>query len=485
MFFNSKPRNCIEGKTIKLTCSVCPDNNEQKWFKGKQELHKCQNIMIKNGIQSVFSRPLVDVTILEGFDAKFECETAEFNCPVRWFKGNAEIFDTNCRIKIDKLPGHIHTLTILQTSLKDSGEYRIKSKGCESVAKLNVQATFTSKSKSQNCIEGDNIQLSCSVFSDRLELKWYKWKQELHECPDILITKNGFQRILTILNSTVRDSGTYYAKAGKEQTDIQVTVKALFSRPLVDVTILEGFDAKFECETAKFNCPVRWFKGNAEIFDTNCRIKIDKLPGHKHTLTILQTSLTDSGEYRIKSKGCESVAKLNVQATFTSKSKSQNCIEGDNIQLSCSVFSDRLEVKWYKWKQELHECPDILITKNGFQRILTILNSTVRDSGTYYAKAGKEQTDIQVTVKARRLHRKSAEVSCLGPAANPVQLTTNNPRDKTIIPWVHPQDMTYPTTSPGLDGVGDAAHVGSLQQFCVGNCSWPKYPEDVKASFWC
>lgn len=45
--------------------------------------------------------------------------------------------------------------------------------------------------------------------------------------------------------------------------------------------------------------------------------------------------------------------------------------------------------------------------------------------------------------------------------------------DLVIVLCDHPQDVTYRTLSPGLISVGNAAHIGSLQQFWVGKYSWP------------
>ncbi|CAC5389066.1 TTN [Mytilus coruscus] len=88
---------------------------------------------------NMFRRPLVDVTIMEGLDTTLEFETEEENVPVQWFYNRKEIIESNERRQISRLQGRVHTLTILQTRLEDSGKYSIKIKGYDKIVKLNVK----------------------------------------------------------------------------------------------------------------------------------------------------------------------------------------------------------------------------------------------------------------------------------------------------------------------------------------------------------
>ncbi|VDI65638.1 Hypothetical predicted protein [Mytilus galloprovincialis] len=175
---------------------------------------------------------------------------------------------------------------------------------------------FTSKIDPQICIEGNTLQLMCSVYEENIEVEWYKKKpelQQLNECENMLIQKDKNQRILTIKKATVADSGKYRVKAGHVEMEIPVTVKDRFRRPLVDVTIMEGLDAKFEFETEEANVPVQWFYNSKEITESTERRQISRLQGRVHTNTILQTTLEDSGQYSIKIKGYDKFVKLNVK----------------------------------------------------------------------------------------------------------------------------------------------------------------------------
>ncbi|VDI52486.1 Hypothetical predicted protein, partial [Mytilus galloprovincialis] len=172
---------------------------------------------------------------------------------------------------------------------------------------------FTSKINPQMCIEGHKLHLACEVYADNIEVKWYKEDTQLHECENILIHKERYQRMLTIDKTTLADSGNYYVKAGKVEMCIPVTVKDMLRRPLIDVTIMEGLDAKFELETEEENVPVQWFYNRKEIIESTERRQLSRVQERVHTLTILQTRLEDSGKYSIKIKAYDKFVELNVK----------------------------------------------------------------------------------------------------------------------------------------------------------------------------
>ncbi|XP_063411263.1 uncharacterized protein LOC134694196 [Mytilus trossulus] len=121
--------------------------------------------------------------------------------------------------------------------------------------------------------------------------------------------------MLTIEKATIADSGKYYVKAGNVEMEIQVIVKDMFRQPLVDVTIMEGLDAKFEFETEETNVPVQWFYKTKEIIHKPDKIQIHKHLGRKHALTILKACEEDSGSYIITIRGCDHSVELNVKAS--------------------------------------------------------------------------------------------------------------------------------------------------------------------------
>lgn len=89
---------------------------------------------------------------------------------------------------------------------------------------------FISKTDPQICIEGNRLELTCSLYTDNIEIHWYKEKEKLFDCGNIAINTNKNQRMLIIEKATVEDSGIYYVKAGNVEIDIPVTVKGNFKQ---------------------------------------------------------------------------------------------------------------------------------------------------------------------------------------------------------------------------------------------------------------
>lgn len=84
---------------------------------------------------------------------------------------------------------------------------------------------------------------------------------------------------------------------------------------------------------------------------------------------------------------------------FISTIASHHCTEGDKIELTCSVHTANIKVKWYKKEWELYQSNNILITSSGNQHTLTIVETTATDSGIYCVKAENVEMEFLITVK--------------------------------------------------------------------------------------
>lgn len=62
---------------------------------------------------------------MEGLYTKLECETEEEDCPIKWLKNGIEINDSSEKMEIYQSKGRLHTLSIPDTSIEDSGNYSI------------------------------------------------------------------------------------------------------------------------------------------------------------------------------------------------------------------------------------------------------------------------------------------------------------------------------------------------------------------------
>ncbi|VDI72010.1 Hypothetical predicted protein [Mytilus galloprovincialis] len=165
---------------------------------------------------------------------------------------------------------------------------------------------FTSSFDQIYCIEGEELQLKCSVYSASIQVDWFKDNSnrkkadKIERNESISIDHNGKDHVLTIQNTKITDSGQYIVIAGNVRKQFPVTVNAFFQLPLKDKTIMEGLDVNFECKAEK-PFPITWFKDNMLINDSS-KFKIEILHNKVHKLTIRTTTVEDKGTYRIQLK---------------------------------------------------------------------------------------------------------------------------------------------------------------------------------------
>ena len=68
-----------------------------------------------------------------------------------------------------------------------------------------------------------------------------------------------------------------------------------FTKLLSNLEVVEKQEAVFECEVSKPNQPAKWLCNGQEIPESD-RVKAT-CDGHKHSLTLSPTQLTDGAEY--------------------------------------------------------------------------------------------------------------------------------------------------------------------------------------------
>lgn len=98
---------------------------------------------------------------------------------------------------------------------------------------------------------------------------------------------------------------------------------------------------------------------------------------------------------------------------FTSDFDPIFCIEGEVLQLKCSVYADNIGVKWLKNKTEMKENEHISINWDGCNHLLTFKPALMNDSGIYSIVAGNVQKQFTVTMQGNR-KRKFKEMKGYG-----------------------------------------------------------------------
>ncbi|CAC5377872.1 unnamed protein product [Mytilus coruscus] len=335
-------------------------------------------------VKALFKRPLIFSRSVEGSHTIFECETEKEDNNVEWFKDNVKMTDNTEKLETEE--GYIYKFTIKKTHVKDSGTYRIQKNGIHSEVILEVKVLFKRPLKDVNSVEGSHTIFECETEKENGAVEWFKDDVKMTVHPEKLETEQGYIYKMTINHTRVEDSGTYRiekngicSEAGlgvKEKesgvvewykgevtiadnteqmeapdgyiykmtikhtgvehsgqyriikncicSEASLEVQALFKRPLKNITIIEGLDMQFDCETEEHNSSVEWYKDDVLIMMNTANIKKETFPGNIHTLTISPARLQDSGRFRIEKNGISSEAVLDV------KGNKVNCLSLQN-----------------------------------------------------------------------------------------------------------------------------------------------------------
>ncbi|VDI67986.1 titin [Mytilus galloprovincialis] len=237
--------------------------------------------MTRMTIKPLFKRPLENISILEGSETIFECQTEEENSPIEWFHEGKIVTNNSQNVKMENLPGYIYKLTISQTGRSDGGKYHIKKNGVDCKANLVVKALFKRPLENISILEGSDTIFECQTEEENSPIEWFhEGKPVTNNSQNVKMEKlPGYIYKLTISQTGRSDGGKYHIKKNGVDSQAILVVKALFRRPLENVSILEGSETIFECQTEEENSPVEWFHEGNKVTNETHNIKMETLPG--------------------------------------------------------------------------------------------------------------------------------------------------------------------------------------------------------------
>lgn len=79
------------------------------------------------------------------------------------------------------------------------------------------------------------------------------------------------------------------------------------------------------------------------------------------------------------------------------------CIEGEKLQLKCSVYSNDIDVEWLKDEKKIEQNDNTLIESEGRYHCMTVQHAKLSDAGQYIMVAENVQKHIPVTVQGNIL----------------------------------------------------------------------------------
>ncbi|XP_024244483.1 obscurin-like protein 1 isoform X2 [Oncorhynchus tshawytscha] len=353
-------------------------------------------------------RGLTDIQTIQRETASFEVELSHSNVEATWLKDGNQLKPNNHWRMSAK--GCVHSLTITNLTLDDTGTFVLSAENVKSSARLIVKeppVTVIKKLEDLRFPEAAVASMDCELSRPHVEVKWMKNGIEVKPRKDLRIYAMGRKHYFQILKCEVSDSGTYTCDAGDSSTSCNI---AIYERELVvlqgleDLDIQEDQNAVFVVEISLEDVPGEWFKNGVRITPTST-IKI-RQEGTKHFLLMCNVRGEDSGEIKFVAKHVECTAYLEVEElplNITNPLQDKVALERSRAIMDCSVSNPRCSIRWYKGSNVILPSERFEICSEGCYRKLVIQQVALDDEGTYSVQVGEHTCSAKLTVEAQSL----------------------------------------------------------------------------------
>lgn len=396
---------------------------------GSAESKAKLSIVLKPSIKS----DLKDVELDEGTPLKLKIEFDGHPAPsVQWTHNGEVISPDDERYSLTNDDG-IATLSLMDTSVVDGGEYRatitneagtVASNAIVSISSTDagdqIKPAFIAGLYNRSVEVGKPIELSVRVNGlPEPTLAWLHNSQKIDDTSDgIEIIDNGNECFALRLNAASIDhAGEYRAIAtnavGTASTNAILTVlsKPQTIEPLRDLDVIEGQPIKLIAKV-KSSPPaiIKWYHNGVEIIPDNRFIQQTSDKDGTQTLTISKAIIDNSGEYRVTAEN--TLGKAESSALVSVRTKSDIILEhgakpafekglsdeaidvGSSVQLDVQVSGEPQPIlKWLHNGNEILPDIDHIIVKSQCENgkaSLQIRDATLDDAGNYRVIATNE-----------------------------------------------------------------------------------------------
>ncbi|XP_069047287.1 obscurin isoform X22 [Lepisosteus oculatus] len=353
-----------------------------------------------------FTSKLSTVAAVEGKDAVFKCSVTPADAKVAWFHNGGPI-TVGPKFKIAQ-EGTNHWLTITSVSCKDAGQISAETEGKVTKANLQVQempVTFLKKLENQTVQEQDEVVLEVELSKPSAEVKWMKNSVVVQSGDNIQIRTEGTRQALVIKSVTFVDRGYYSCETLDDKTQAKLTVemkKVTLVRGLEEMKVEEKETVTFEVELNHADVEGSWTRDAVRLKPgANCRISA---LGKKHSLTLSNLRLEDSGLVSFQAEGVHTSGRLIVTepaVKFTKTLQDIKVPEKEKVTFECELSRANVDVKWFKDDVELKPGKKLSIISQGRKRSLLIHKCAYEDQGLYACDMTDNKTSAKLAVHAR------------------------------------------------------------------------------------
>ncbi|XDV30095.1 hypothetical protein PO909_033087 [Leuciscus waleckii] len=418
---------------------------------------------------------LTEIQTYEREAASFEVELSHSNVDGVWQKDGHTLKNNNHWRMTAK--GRVHSLTISNLTLDDTGTYIFSVENIRSLARLDVKEIPVSVLKKLEDIrqpEGSGVTLECELSRHNVDIKWTKNEVQLKPGKNHRIYSMGRKSFLQILKCELGDSGLYACDAGEAKTSCSVEIyerELEILQSLEDLDIQEDQNAVFMCEVSLDDVPGEWFK-NGETIKPTSTIKI-RQEGTKHFLLICNVKEDDSGEIKFVAKNVESTANLEVEAlpaNIVKPLQDKTALEKTRVILDCTVTNPRCSIRWYKGPNVILPSERFEICSEGCYRKLVIQQVLLEDEGTYSVQVGNYTSSAKLTVEAQSvlMVRELQDVDVTAPADACFECEVSLPVAKAPT-WTLKGETLHPGPKVVVEKMG-TVHRLTLKQTSTDMC---------------
>ncbi|XP_047667394.1 obscurin isoform X5 [Tachysurus fulvidraco] len=353
-----------------------------------------------------FLSKLNNVVANEGKDAIFKCSITPADVSLRWLFNNVPV-TSGPKFKIAH-GGTSHSLTITAVTLEDVGEISVDAEGKMCKATLQVQklpVMFIKKLENKTVQEQDTVELKVELSRPSTEVKWMKNGIVLQPEGNLNIKVDGVKQSLIFKSVTCADRGFYSCETLDDKTQAKLTVemkKIQIVKGLKEIKVHEQETVTMEVELSQPDVEAFWTKDGQKL-RASPKILMTTL-GNKHSLTMSQLKMEDSGMITFQAEGVHTSAKLIVTeppAKILRPLEDVTTAEKEKATFECEVSRMNADVKWFKNEEELKPGKRYMIHSQGCKRSLLIQKCTYEDQGLYVCKTTDDNTSAKLTVHAR------------------------------------------------------------------------------------
>uniref|UniRef100_A0A3P9J2N7 Obscurin-like protein 1 n=1 Tax=Oryzias latipes TaxID=8090 RepID=A0A3P9J2N7_ORYLA len=378
------------------------DSGEVQWVRQGVLIHPCAKYSLKNkgqkrsltihklamsdrgtySCESLHDRTQAQLTVqrecarpLTMETASFEVELSHPNVPGTWVRNGVQLKPTNHFRMSAK--GQVHSLTIYNLSVEDTGTFVFCVENLKTSARLVVKeppVTIFRKLQSQKFPDGSVVSIECELSRHNIDVKWIKDGVEVKPKKDLRIYAMGRKRFLQIMRCHVTDSGLYTCDAGDASTSCTVEV---YGKILQIKHLSYRSSPTQEDQNAVFVCEV-------SVEDVS----------------------EDSGEIMFVARNAESVAHLKVKelpVSIVKPLQDKTVLEKSRVVLDCAVSNPRCSIRWYKGSNVILPSERFEISSEGCYRKLIIQQVVLDDEGQYSVQVGEYTCSATLTVAGKNL----------------------------------------------------------------------------------